>query len=68
MRRTEVAEENFNVYANNSTAIVFITNEFFCVTLQAATAGLFNISSTFGYIPFRKEGTDFNRLPPVVKQ
>ena len=48
MRRTEVAEENFNVYAINSTAIVYIADEF-CVALPGATAGLLNNSSSFGY-------------------
>ena len=59
MQRTEVAEENFNVYEINSTAIVSITTEFFCVALPAATTWLLSITSSFGYILFRKEANTF---------
>ena len=65
MRKTEGTEENFNVYTINSTAIVFIINEF-CVALLAATAGLLNISSFFGYIPFIKEVYTFQHVGTVV--
>ena len=65
-QKTEVAGGNFNVYAINSTAIVFITNEFFCVAMPAATARLLNISSFFGYIPFRKKTYSFQHLGIVV--
>ena len=66
MQKTEIAKENFNVYAIYSTAIVFITNEFFCIALPAATPGLLNINSSLVTSPSEKRRTHLNMLAPLL--